>query len=137
MFEADIQNKLKEMHNSGMTYEEIAEATGIAKTVVGVYTSGARPIKNPTISLLMKVFPKCKIFLDGVIPGFTRTQDQSVVIGDGAIAAVGIAEGDVSVNTGGSVRSSGIPADIRDAIISDKSLSAKEKVEMLKALMQK
>lgn len=80
MFEEEILQKMKEMHSSGMTYEEISENTGISKAVVGFYISGARPIKNPSISLLMKVFPNCRIDLDGNCPPETASaSDQSDV----------------------------------------------------------
>ena len=65
MFEKEIRAKLQEMHDSGMSYDEIAKSTGISKTTISSCVSGYRSVKNPTISLLLKVFPRCKIDLDG------------------------------------------------------------------------
>ena len=65
MYEKEIRAKLQQMHDSGMSYDDIAEKTGITKSVVAYCISGSRPIKNPSINLLLKVFPRCKIDLDG------------------------------------------------------------------------
>lgn len=68
MFEEEILERLREMHRSGMSYDEIANTTGVARAAIGFYISGAKPIKNPTVNLLMKVFPNCRIDLDGNTP---------------------------------------------------------------------
>ena len=68
MFEEEILERLREMHRSGMSYDEIANTTGVARAAIGFYISGAKPIKNPTVNLLMKVFPNCRIDLDGNAP---------------------------------------------------------------------
>lgn len=65
MFEKEIKERLQQMHDSGMSYDEISAKTGITKSVVAYCISGSRPIKNPTISLLLKVFPHCRIDLEG------------------------------------------------------------------------
>lgn len=68
MFEEEILERLREMHRSGMSYDEIASTTGVARAAIGFYISGAKPIKNPTVNLLMKVFPNCRIDLEGNAP---------------------------------------------------------------------
>ena len=68
MFEEEIRGGLQEMYNGGMTYKEISEKTGISQSVVANCISGARPLKNPSISLLLKVFPNCRIDLNGESP---------------------------------------------------------------------
>lgn len=68
MFEEEILSRLREMHRSGMSYDEIANTTGVARSALGLYISGSKPIKNPSISLLMKVFPNCRIDLNGGSP---------------------------------------------------------------------
>lgn len=68
MFEEEILERLREMHRSGMSYDEISKQTGVVKTAIGLYISGSREIKNPSINLLMKVFPNCRIDLDGNTP---------------------------------------------------------------------
>lgn len=80
MFEEEILERLREMHRSGMSYDEIANTTGVARAAIGFYISGAKPIKNPTVNLLMKVFPNCRIDLDGNCPPETASAlDQSEV----------------------------------------------------------
>lgn len=68
MFEEEILSRLREMHRSGMSYDEIANTTGVARSALGLYISGSKPIKNPSISLLLKVFPNCRIDLNGGSP---------------------------------------------------------------------
>lgn len=65
MYEKEIRDRLCEMHDRGMSYDEISQKTNISKTTVGHVITGGRSIKNPTISLLLKVFPRCRIDLDG------------------------------------------------------------------------
>ena len=137
MFEKEIFEKLKEMHNSGKTYDEITRTTGIARTVVAQILGGQRPIKNPSVSMLLKVFPRAEIYLEGLPKDLHRnSEDSSVVIGDNALVANGIVRGDsiTNIDTGKS-KTSGIPADIRDAIISNTSMSAKEKADLLREIM--
>lgn len=136
MYEKEIRDRLCEMHNSGMSYDEISQKTNISKTTVGHVITGGRSIKNPTISLLLKVFPRCKIFLDGVTPSQPSMTDQSVVIGDNTGIANGIVGGSNTVTVIGK-GSSGIPDDLRRDIVNSTVLSPAEKVEMLKELMKK
>ena len=65
MYEKEIENRLRELYESGKTYDEIAKITGVSKPVIAQHISGRRPIKNPSISLLLKVFPKAVISLEG------------------------------------------------------------------------
>ena len=133
MYEKQIRDRLCEMHNSGMSYDEISQKTNISKTTVGHVITGGRSIKNPTISLLLKVFPRCKIYLDGVVPSQTAMSDQSVVIDGSNAVANGIVGGDNIVTVIG--KPSGIPEDLRKEIVNS-SLSAKEKAALLKELME-
>ena len=133
MYEKEIRDRLCEMHNSGMSYDEISQKTNISKTTVGHVITGGRSIKNPTISLLLKVFPRCKIYLDGVVPSQTAMSDQSVVIEGSNAVANGIVGGGNIVTVIG--KPSGIPEDLRKEIVNS-SLSAKEKAALLKELME-
>lgn len=66
MFEKEILEKLKEIHASGRSYDEISKLTGVSRTTVAEILAGKRHIKNPSISMLLKVFPRAVIHLDGV-----------------------------------------------------------------------
>lgn len=65
MFEKEIIERLREMHNSGKSYEDIARITGVSRTAVAEILAGKRHIKNPSVSMLLKVFPKAEIHLEG------------------------------------------------------------------------
>lgn len=65
MFEKEIENKLREWHDRGKTYQEIADMLGVSQSNIAQMLGGQRPIKNPSVSLLLKVFPKAVINLEG------------------------------------------------------------------------
>lgn len=132
MYEQEIYNKLKEMHNSGKTYDEIARITGVSRAMISQILGGQRKIKNPSLDLFLKVFPKAVIYLDGV-PSIGNTEDQSVSINENSGIANGIVKGNVTIQNGGN---SGIPSDLRDAILSDASMTAKDKAAILRELMK-
>jgi transcriptional regulator with XRE-family HTH domain len=132
MFEKEIVEKLKEMHDSGKSYEEIARITGVSRTAVAEILAGKRHVKNPSLSMLLKVFPHAVIYLDG-IPENTHNEEQSVSINDNSGIANGIVKGNVTIQNGSS---SGIPTDLRDAILSDTTMTAKDKAALLRELMK-
>lgn len=66
MYEKEIFERLKQMHDSGKTYDEIARITDISRAMVSQILGGQRPIKNPSLDLFLKVFPRAVIHLDGV-----------------------------------------------------------------------
>lgn len=59
-----IENKLNEMHEH-QTFEEIGKTLNISTASVAAMVNGTRPIKSPSVDLLLKVFPKCKIDFHG------------------------------------------------------------------------
>ena len=59
-----IEEKLNEMHKQH-TFEEIGKELNISTASVAAMVNGTRPIKSPSVDLLLKVFPKCKIDFHG------------------------------------------------------------------------
>ena len=59
-----IEDKLNEMHENH-TFEEIGKKLNISTASVAAMVNGTRPIKSPSVDLLLKVFPKCKIDFHG------------------------------------------------------------------------
>lgn len=65
MYEEEIKRRLVEMSGEGMTHSEIGRKLGIPISTVSNILSGYREIKNPSVDMLLKVFPNCRIDLDG------------------------------------------------------------------------
>lgn len=138
MYEKEIVERLKEMHDSGKSYEEIARITGVSRTAVAEILAGKRHVKNPSLSMLLKVFPHAVIYLDGKpSTSSVSMQDQSVAISGDTTIANGVVGKNVIINDEKNNRSSGIPSDIRDAIISDSTMPPQEKAQLLLALIKK
>lgn len=65
MFEKEILERLQEMYRRGMTHDELSKALGISASYIGNILSGKQPVKNPTVDLLFKVFPRAVVNLEG------------------------------------------------------------------------
>lgn len=66
-----IEEKLEMMHEKN-SYEEMSRRLNIPSSNIAGILSGCRPMKNPSLDMFLKIFPKCKIDLHGdstVIPG--------------------------------------------------------------------
>ena len=124
------------MKDSGKSNSEIARELKIPASSVTNILTGYREIKNTSVEFLLKVFPRCKIFLDGVVPAVQSMSDQSVAVGDNSMISTGIVGGNNTITVIGK-GSSGIPDDLRRDIVNSTVLSPAEKVEMLKELMKK
>ena len=74
MFEKEILERLKELWQGGMTQDELSRKTGISRPYIALILSGKRPVRNPTVDLLFKVFPHATINLTG--EGNTTTVDE-------------------------------------------------------------
>lgn len=133
MYEKEIKDRLQSMKDAGKSNSEIARELKIPASAVTNILSGYREIKNTSVEFLLKVFPRCKIYLDGVVPAGQSMSDQSVVIEGSNAVANGIVGGDNIVTVIG--KPSGIPEDLRKEIVNS-SLSAKEKAALLKELME-
>ena len=59
-----IEEKLHKMHEVH-SYEEMGNKLNISSSNIAAMLNGTRPIKSPSVDLLLKVFPKCKIDLHG------------------------------------------------------------------------
>lgn len=59
-----IETQLKKMHEN-LSFEEMSKRLGVAPSSLSGILNGSRPMKNPSLDLLLKVFPRCKIDLDG------------------------------------------------------------------------
>lgn len=136
MYEKEIKDRLQSMKDAGKSNSEIARELKIPASAVTNILSGYREIKNTSVEFLLKVFPRCKIFLDGVVPAVQSMSDQSVAVGDNSMISTGIVGGNNTITVIGK-GSSGIPDDIRRDIVNSTVLSPSEKVEMLKELMKK
>lgn len=79
-----ISEKLKAMHEH-FSYEEMGRMLGIATSNVARMVNGSQPIKNPSLDLFLKVFPDCKIFLEGnpaEIPSATLAEEKAKAVED-------------------------------------------------------
>jgi hypothetical protein len=59
-----IEERLQEMHEK-QSFEEMGKKLNISTSNVAGMVNGSRPIKSPSVDLLLKVFPKCKIDFHG------------------------------------------------------------------------
>lgn len=59
-----IEERLNKMHETH-SYEEMGKNLNISSSNIAAMLNGTRPIKSPSVDLLLKVFPKCKIDLHG------------------------------------------------------------------------
>lgn len=71
MFEKEILERLQEMYRGGMTHDELSKALGISASYIGNILSGKQPVKNPTVDLLFKVFPRATVNLTGKVNAMT------------------------------------------------------------------
>jgi transcriptional regulator with XRE-family HTH domain len=79
-----INKKLKEMHEH-YSYDEMGKMLGISTSNVAALINGTRPIKSPSLDLLLKVFPDCKIFLEdnpAGIPSATLAKEKAKAVED-------------------------------------------------------
>ena len=65
MFEHEIKQELEKMRARGMSNSEIAKALTLPNSTVSNILSGYRAVKNTSVDLLVKVFPRCRIDLYG------------------------------------------------------------------------
>lgn len=65
MFEKEFLEKIKEMYDNGMTQDEIARKVSLSRATIQFYVNGTKKPKNLTVNSLLKVFPNCKISLNG------------------------------------------------------------------------
>ena len=59
-----IEEKLEKMHEKS-SYEEMSRRLNIPSSNIAGILSGCRPMKNPSLDMFLKIFPKCKIDLHG------------------------------------------------------------------------
>jgi transcriptional regulator with XRE-family HTH domain len=59
-----IEQRLQEMHEK-QSFEEMGKKLNISTSNVARMVNGSQPIKSPSVDLLLKVFPKCKIDFHG------------------------------------------------------------------------
>ena len=59
-----IEERLQEMHER-QSFEEMGKNLNISTSNVARMVNGSQPIKSPSVDLLLKVFPKCKIDFHG------------------------------------------------------------------------
>lgn len=59
-----IEEALNAMHET-MSYEEMSKRLGVAPSTLSGMLNSSRPIKNPSLDLLLKVFPHAEIHLEG------------------------------------------------------------------------
>ena len=71
MFEKEILERLQEMYRGGMTQDEFSKATGVSRPYLALMLAGKRPLKNPTVDLLFKVFPRSTVNLTGKVNAMT------------------------------------------------------------------
>lgn len=69
-----IEEKLEMMHEKN-SYEEMSRRLNIPSSNIAGILSGCRPMKNPSLDMFLKIFPKCKIDLHG---------DSTVITGNSA-----------------------------------------------------
>lgn len=116
MFEKEFVERLKELHQAGKTYEEIAGITGIARSNVACAINGSRPPKNLTVDALAKAFPNMTISLSG--------DKTKISVRENAGNVVGVNHGTVG----------GCLDWAMDKILGTDELSADEKIKVLKVL---
>lgn len=129
----EIFARIQKDYDNGITQEQIAHKYNVDQQRINRVLSGKRKVSGFTIATLEKMFPHAVIYLDGVPPAKTQNEDQSVSINDNSGIANGIVKGNVTIQNGSS---SGIPTDLRDAILSDASMTAKDKAALLRELMK-
>ena len=78
MFEKEISERLKELWKGGLTQDELSRKTGISRSYLGHILSGKQPVKNPTIDLLLKVFPRATVNLTGDVRQINTGQSGGV-----------------------------------------------------------
>lgn len=127
-----IYSRIKREYESGITQEQIARKYNVDQQRINRVLSGKRKVSGFSLGIFEKMFPKAVIYLDGV-PSTGNTEDQSVSINENSGIANGIVKGNVTIQNGGN---SGIPSDLRDAILSDASMTAKDKAALLRELMK-
>jgi|GEM_PF-6046268 len=65
MFEKEITEHLRELYGGGMTQEEMARLTGISRPYIANILNGKQQVKNASVDLLLKVFPRATVSLTG------------------------------------------------------------------------
>ena len=68
-----IEERLNKMHEN-QSFEEMGNKLNLSTSNVAGIVGGSRKLKNPSLDMFLKIFPKCKIDLHG---------DSSVVVGNG------------------------------------------------------
>lgn len=67
-----IEERLNKMHENH-SFEEMGTKLNLSTSNVAGIVGGSRRLKNPSLDMFLKIFPKCKIDLHG---------DSSVVVGN-------------------------------------------------------
>ena len=107
----EIRAAIRAEWEGGATQQEIADRANVTNPYINNLLSGKRKVESMKLETLFKLFPKAEIFLQG-----------AQIAGDNAIQV----QGNLSV--------SDIISPIIDKILNDDTLSAEEKVKVLKVL---
>jgi transcriptional regulator with XRE-family HTH domain len=124
MYKKAIEKKLQEMHCQGMTYQAISNHTGISASNVAGIINGRRPVKNPSVDLFLKLFPKAKISFDGATQTINASGNANV-----AQTVSGNIDQSRHVET---VEDSGIIGKIMEKVLDHEEFDAEEKVKFMK-----
>lgn len=115
--EKEIFNNLREIYNSGMTYQQMAKKYGISYSYLHDVMTGKRPVEGLTIKKINQLFPAAILHINGDKVDIQAPNNNGNVVGinHGSMAGTNI-------------------TNIIDKVLDSEEFTAEEKIKVLKVI---